>query len=323
MEQRIALVTGITGQDGSYLAELLLSEGYTVHGIVRRTSTVSTSRISHILNQLTLHSCDLLDQGSLTRIVRDVRPSHVYNLASQSFVPTSWQQPILTAEVTALGCCRVLEAIITNNLLDTRFYQASTSEMFGKAQHSPQTEDTPFHPRSPYGVAKCYAHYITQNYRETHSLYACSGILFNHESPRRGIEFVTRKITRAVADIKKGLQSHLKLGSLDARRDWGHARDYVRAMYFMMIADSPKDYVVATNKCHSVEEFVQHSFECAELDWHQFVITDESLKRPAEVWTLQGCYDRIHKDLGWQPLTSFTNLISEMVEADINQSSST
>ena len=318
MSKLTALITGITGQDGSYLAELLLSKGYEVHGTVRRSSSGSTSRIAHLLDQVFLHDADLLDQECLTRLVSDIVPGEVYNLAAQSFVPVSWEQPILTSEVTGLGCLRLLEALRSARLLNsTKFYQASSSEMFGRVTESPQSENTPFHPRSPYGVSKCYAHYMTQNYRESYGLFACSGILFNHESPRRGFEFVTRKVTSSVARIKLGLQDNLELGNLHAYRDWGHARDYVKAMWLMLQADKPEDYVVATDIKHSVRDLVVTAFECVGLDWSDYVNVNPSLKRPAEVWTLQGDYSNINRTLGWEPEISFDQLIKEMVSSDL------
>lgn len=313
-----ALITGITGQDGSYLAELLLNQGYEVHGTIRRSSTVTTGRIAHILDRLTLHCADLLDQSCLNKLLKDVRPTEVYNLASQSFVPTSWDQPEFTTSVTGLGCLRVLEAIKQAGLASTRFYQASTSEMFGEVAETPQNEQTPFHPRSPYGCAKCFAHYITQNYRESFGMFACSGILFNHESPRRGLEFVTRKITSSVARIARGMQSSLKLGNITARRDWGHAGDYVRAMWMMLQAKQPEDYVVATNTSFSIEEFAKAAFEQVNLRWEDFVVVDPTLARPAEVWLLQGDYSRIYKNLGWSPQTTISQLVEEMVKTDLN-----
>src|SRR5574337_295178 len=300
MTARRALITGITGQDGSYLAEYLLQRGYTVVGMVRRVSTTPLDRIAHILDRITLRPADLLDQESLLHLIREVRPHEIYNLASQSFVPTSWEQAVLTAEFTAVGVTRLLEAI---RLVDPgiRVYQASTSEIFGKAQEVPQHERTPFYPRSPYGVAKLYGHWITVNYRESYGLFACSGILFNHESPRRGKEFVSRKVTDGVARIKHGLATELKLGNLDARRDWGYAGDYVKAMWLMLQQESPDDYVIATGETHSVRELVQIAFARAGLNWRAHVVEDLALKRPAEVDLLQGDASKAKRVLGWQP----------------------
>jgi GDPmannose 4,6-dehydratase len=313
-----ALITGITGQDGAYLAEFLLGKGYEVHGMVRRASTENFERIDHIRDRITLHQADLLDQLSIVNIICEVRPREVFNLAAQSFVPTSWLQPLLTGEFTALGVTRVLEAI---RLIDPeiRFYQASSSEMFGKVQEEPQNEQTPFWPRSPYGVAKVYGHWITVNYRESYGIFACSGILFNHESPLRGKEFVTRKITDAVARIKLGVQRELKLGNLDAMRDWGFAGDYIKAMWLMLQQDKPDDYVVATGEKHSVRELVELAFSRADLDWHDFVQTDPALFRPAEVSTLRGDPTKAREVLGWQPEVDFAELIRMMVDADIKR----
>jgi GDPmannose 4,6-dehydratase len=313
-----ALVTGITGQDGSYLADLLLEEGYEVHGMVRRSSTETFERISHIKAKLHLHQADLLDQLSLISLIKAVEPEEVYNLAAMSFVPTSWVQPVLTGEFTALGVTRVLEAIrLVNPAI--KFYQASSSEMFGKVRQVPQTEETPFHPRSPYGVAKVYGHWITVNYRESYGLFACSGILFNHESPRRGKEFVTRKITDAVARIKCGLDKELRLGNLDAQRDWGYAGDYVRAMWLMLQQDEPTDFVVGTGKAHSVREFVEKSFAAAGLDWTEYVVTDKSLLRPAEVDHLVADLSKAREVLGWEPEVDFDGLVDMMVKADLER----
>jgi len=313
-----ALITGITGQDGSYLAEVLLEKGYTVVGMVRRASKDNFERIEHLLPRLVIKQADLLDQLSLIRVLEDSRPQEVYNLAAQSFVPTSWTQPVLTAEFTALGVTRLLDAI---RLVDPgiRFYQASSSEMFGKVRETPQTERTPFHPRSPYGVAKVYGHDITVNYRESYGLFACSGILFNHESPRRGLEFVTRKVTDAAARIKHGLQRELRLGNLDARRDWGFAGDYVQAMWLMMQQEAPDDYVVATGESHSVNELVQHAFEYAGLDWEKYVVIDPTFKRPAEVDVLLGDASKARERLGWEPKVHFPELVRMMVEADLDR----
>jgi GDPmannose 4,6-dehydratase len=316
MGKPIALITGITGQDGSYLAEFLLSKGYDVIGMVRRTSTVNFARIQHIQDQVELVSGDLLDQGSLIAIMRDYQPQEVYNLAAQSFVPASWKQPVFTGGVTALGVTRMLEAIRTVNL-GTRFYQASSSEMFGKVREVPQNESTPFYPRSPYGVAKVYGHWITVNYRESYDLFACSGILFNHESPRRGLEFVTRKVTYYAAKIKFGLENQLPLGNLDSKRDWGFAGDYVRAMWLMLQQDQPDDYVVGTGETHSVEELCQVAFDCVGLNWRDFVIQDPRFMRPAEVDFLVSDPAKATRVLGWKPDVSFRQLIELMVEADL------
>ena len=316
MTDRTALITGITGQDGSYLAELLLEKGYRVFGMTRRTSTVTIERIAHLVDDIELVQGDLLDQNSLAEALRSVRPSEVYNLAAQSFVPTSWNQPVLTGEFTALGVTRLLEAI---RQVDPtiRFYQASSSEMFGKVAEVPQRETTRFHPRSPYGVAKVYGHWITVNYRESYGLFAVSGILFNHESPRRGLEFVTRKITDGAARIKLGLASELRLGNLDAKRDWGFAGDYVRAMWLMLQRDEPEDFVIATGATHSVQDFCQQAFDHVGLDWRDHVLTDPALVRPAEVDLLIGDYSHARALLGWQPEIDFTRLVSMMVEADL------
>ena len=318
MDGRRALITGITGQDGSYLAELLLEKGYTVVGMVRRASKDNFERIEHLLPRLVMKQADLLDQLSLIRVLEDSRPQEVYNLAAQSFVPTSWTQPVLTAEFTALGVTRLLDAI---RLVDPgiRFYQASSSEMFGKVRETPQTERTPFHPRSPYGVAKVYGHDITVNYRESYGLFACSGILFNHESPRRGLEFVTRKVTDAAARIKHGLQRELRLGNLDARRDWGFAGDYVQAMWLMLQQEAPDDYVVATGESHSVNELVQHAFEYAGLDWEKYVVIDPTFKRPAEVDVLLGDASKARERLGWEPKVHFPELVRMMAQADLDR----
>ena len=311
-----ALITGITGQDGSYLAELLLSKGYKVYGLTRRTSTDVNSRIGHLLQKVNLISGDLLDQTSLLDALEEAKPDEIYNLAAQSFVHTSWTQPILTAEFTATGVTKVLEAM-RKACPKARFYQASSSEMFGKVQAVPQVEKTPFYPRSPYGVAKLYGHWITINYRESFNLHASSGILFNHESPRRGIEFVTRKITYNVGLIKNGLATELRLGNLDARRDWGFAGDYVEAMWLMLQQDKPDDYVVSTNETHSVKEFVELAFTRADLDWQKYVKIDERFMRPAEVDLLIGDAAKAKKQLGWTPKTSFKELVNMMVDSDI------
>jgi len=313
---RKALITGITGQDGSYLAEFLLEQGYQVIGMVRRTSTINFDRIRHIQDKITLVQGDLLDQMSLVDILREHRPQEVYNLAAQSFVPTSWKQPVLTGEFTALGVTRMLEAI---RIVDPtiRFYQASSSEMFGKVQEVPQNEKTPFYPRSPYGVAKVYGHWITVNYRESYGIFACSGILFNHESPRRGLEFVTHKVTHGAARIKLGIADHLALGNLDARRDWGYAGDYVRAMWLMLQQPQPDDYVIATGETHSVRELCQEAFGYLDLDWEKYVVVDPTLLRPAEVDHLVGDASKAGRVLGWEPTVTFRELVRMMVDADL------
>lgn len=310
------MLTGITGQDGSYLAELLILKGYMVHGLMRRTSTVPTERIYHLSDQLNLVSGDLLDEKSLRQILEDVEPDEVYNLGAQSFVPESWTQSILTGEITALGVTRILNAIRDVNP-KIRFYQASTSEMFGKAQEVPQNEHTPFYPRSPYGVSKLYGHWITVNYRESYGMYACSGILFNHESPRRGMEFLTRKVTYAVARIAAGLQRELHLGNLDARRDWGYAPDYVDGMWRMLQQDEPDDYVLATGETHTVREWVEKSFAVVGLDYRDFVKVDPKFVRPAEVDLLVGDASKARRQLEWQPTVTFDELVKIMVEADM------
>ena len=311
-----ALITGVTGQDGSYLAELLLARGYEVFGIVRRSSSVNSERVSHLSDQIKFLQADLLDQTSLINALSHARPSEVYNLAAQSFVPTSWDQPVLTGEFTALGVTRMLEAIRSVNR-DIRFYQASSSEMFGKPIEFPQRETTPFHPRSPYGVAKVYGHHITVNYRESYGLFACSGILFNHESPRRGVEFVSRRITQGVAKIKLHLTKDLTLGNMDAQRDWGFAGEYVEAMWQMMQQDEPDDYVVGTGVAHSVADLVRIAFGSVNLAWQEFVKVDESLFRPAEVDHLLADSSKANKKLGWKPKVSFSELIAMMVDHDI------
>ncbi|MEI6735958.1 MAG: GDP-mannose 4,6-dehydratase [Actinomycetes bacterium] len=311
-----ALITGITGQDGSYLAELLLDEGYEVFGMVRRSSTETFERISHIQDRLNLVSGDLLDEVSITNILREHRPQEVYNLAAQSFVQTSWLQPVFTGETTALGVTRMLDAIRTVDP-EIRFYQASSSEMFGKVQAVPQDEDTPFYPRSPYGVAKVYGHWITVNYRESYNLHASSGILFNHESPRRGLEFVTRKVTSGVAKIKLGLAKEIRLGNLDAQRDWGYAADYVRAMYLMLQQDSPDDYVVATGETHPVRELCEVAFAAAGLNWENHVVIDSAFMRPAEVDLLVGDPAKAERVLGWRRDVDFTQLVEMMVASDL------
>jgi GDPmannose 4,6-dehydratase len=316
-ETRRALVTGITGQDGSYLAELLLDKGYEVIGMVRRTSTVNWERIAHLQDKISFAYGDLLDEVSLIGVLREFEPHEVYNLAAQSFVPTSWHQPVLTGEFTALGVTRLLDAI---RIVDPgiRFYQASSSEMFGKVQAVPQDEDTPFYPRSPYGVAKLYGHWITINYRESYGLHASSGILFNHESPRRGIEFVTRKVTHTVAQIKLGMATELRMGNLDAQRDWGFAGDYVDAMWRMVQQDEPDDYVVSSNETHSVRELVELAFGHAGLDWEKHVVIDEKFFRPAEVDLLIGDSTKARATLGWEPKVDFTGLVTMMVDADLD-----
>jgi GDPmannose 4,6-dehydratase len=318
LSQKTALITGITGQDGSFLAELLLAKGYRVVGMTRRSSTDVHERIQHIVDDIEFVSGDLLDQSSITSIVAAVKPDEIYNLAAQSFVPTSWHQPVLTGEFTALGVTRVLEAVRTVDP-KIRFYQASSSEMFGKVQAVPQNEETPFYPRSPYGVAKVYGHWITVNYRESYDLFAVSGILFNHESERRGKEFVTRKITDGVARIKLGLQKELRLGNLDSQRDWGFAGDYVRAMWLMLQQDAPDDYVVATGRTHAVREFVRLAFTALDLDWERYVVVDPRFYRPAEVDLLVGDPSKARTKLSWSPEVSFEQLVERMVRADIQR----
>ena len=313
-----ALITGVTGQDGSYLAELLLSKGYEVTGMVRRASTETFDRIGHFKDQISLRQADLLDQFSLVKLLDEVQPDEVYNLAAMSFVPTSWSQPVLTGEFTALGVTKVLEAM-RMVCPKARFYQASSSEMFGKVIETPQTESTPFYPRSPYGVAKAYGHFITVNYRESYNLFALSGILFNHESPRRGKEFVTRKITDAVARIKLGRQKELRMGNLDAKRDWGFAGDYVRAMWLMLQQDVADDYVVATGETHSVREFLQIAFSHVGLHFEDYVVIDPEFIRPAEVELLLGDPAKAKAKLGWKPDVSFENLVTMMVDADMDR----
>ncbi len=311
-----ALITGITGQDGSYLAELLLDKGYEVHGLIRRTSASNLSRISHIRDRIELVPGDLMDQHSLTAAVQEIEPDEVYNLAAQSFVPSSWSQPVVTGEITALGATRILEAIRAKP--QTRFYQASSSEMFGNVQEWPQNEKTPFYPRSPYAVAKVYAHWITVNYRESYGLFACSGVLFNHESPRRGMEFVTRKVTNSVARLRLGKQNELRLGNLDVHRDWGYAGDYVEAMWLMLQQEEPGDYVIGTGISHSVRELLELSFRNAGIDdWEKHVVVDEKLFRPAEVTRLIADSSKARTVLGWQPKVTFDELIAMMVQADL------
>jgi GDPmannose 4,6-dehydratase len=318
MSKKVALITGITGQDGSYLAEFLLEQGYQVYGMVRRSSLENYERINHLMDQIELVQGDLLDEFSLVSVLKETRPNEVYNLAAQSFVPTSWAQPVLTSEFTAIGVTKMIEAI---RLVDRtiRFYQASSSEMFGKVRETPQTELTPFYPRSPYGVAKVYGHYITVNYRESYGLYACSGILFNHESPRRGLEFVTRKVTDGVAQIKLGLAEELRLGNLDAKRDWGFAGDYVKAMWLMLQQSEPDDFVISTGETHSVRELVQVAFNHVDLDWEKYVKVDKAFLRPAEVDLLVGDYTKAKEKLGWEPNVSFQEMISMMVDADLER----
>jgi GDPmannose 4,6-dehydratase len=313
-----ALITGVTGQDGSYLAELLLGKGYQVYGLVRRASTENFERIEHLREHLQLVQGDLLDQTSLLEALEESRPDEVYNLAAQSFVPTSWNQPVLTGEFTALGVTRLLEAVRRFDPT-IRFYQASSSEMYGKVQETPQSETTAFYPRSPYGVAKVYGHWITVNYRESYNLFACSGILFNHESPRRGLEFVTRKISDGVARIKLGLAKELRLGNLEAKRDWGFAGDYVRAMWLMQQHEKPDDYVVGTGETHSVKEFVATAFACADLDWQKYVVVDQRFFRPAEVELLCADPAKARRILRWEPEVSFHELVRMMVEADLQR----
>ena len=317
MTQKRALITGITGQDGSYLAEFLLEKNYEVIGMVRRSSTLNFQRIEHIQEDITLVSGDLMDQVSLINILETHRPDEVYNLAAQSFVQTSWDQPVFTGEVTALGVTRVLDAIRVVDP-DIRFYQASSSEMFGKVREVPQTEQTPFYPRSPYGVAKVYGHWITVNYRESYDLYACSGICFNHESPRRGHEFVTRKIARSVARIKSGLQNELRLGNLDSRRDWGYAPDYVQGMWLMLQQETPDDYVLATGSTHTVQRFVELAFGAVDLDYKAYVVQDPRFMRPAEVDLLVGNPEKAQEKLGWRAETQFNELVRIMVEAELS-----
>jgi GDPmannose 4,6-dehydratase len=316
--QKTALITGITGQDGSFLAEFLLEQGYRVVGMTRRTSTDVHERIQHLVERIEIVSGDLLDQSSITSIVAAVRPGEIYNLAAQSFVPTSWQQPVLTGEFTALGVTRVLESIRAVDP-SIKFYQASSSEMFGKVHVVPQNESTPFYPRSPYGVAKVYGHWITVNYRESYDMFASSGILFNHESARRGKEFVTRKISDGVARIKLGLANELRLGNLDAQRDWGFAGDYVRAMWLMLQQERPDDFVIATGRTHAVRDFVRLAFAAVDLDWEKYVVVDPRYYRPAEVDLLVGDASKALRELGWRPETSFEQLVEQMVRADLER----
>jgi GDPmannose 4,6-dehydratase len=313
---KTALITGITGQDGSYLAEFLLEQGYNVVGMVRRSSTVNFGRIEQVQDRVSLAHGDLLDQTSLIDVMREFQPEEIYNLAAQSFVPISWKQPVLTGEFTALGVTRMLEAM-RNVVPEARFYQASSSEMFGKVREVPQNEQTPFYPRSPYGIAKVYGHWITVNYRESYNLYACSGILFNHESPRRGLEFVPRKVTHGAALIKLGLAEELRLGNLEARRDWGFAGDYVKAMWQMLQQNAPRDYVVGTGRTHSVRDLCQVAFGCLSLDWEKYVVVDPQFYRPAEVDLLVSDPTRAREELGWEPEVSFEGLVQMMVDADM------
>ena len=315
---RRALITGISGQDGSYLAELLLEKGYNVYGLVRRSSIEKFDRIDHIRHRLKFVPGDLTDQSSLDEAIRNIKPDEVYNLAAQSVVPTSWNQPVLTADVTGTGVTRLLEAI-RKHKADTKFYQASSSEMFGKVREVPQNEQTPFYPRSPYGVAKVYAHYITVNYRESYGIFACSGICFNHESPKRGLEFVSRKVSHGVAKIKMGLSKELRMGSLEPHRDWGYAPEYVEAMWLMLQQDEPDDYVMSTGEVHSVRELLQLAFEHVGLKREDYVVTDESLIRPAEIHHLVGDSTKAREKLGWRPRTDFKRLVEILVEADLRQ----
>jgi GDPmannose 4,6-dehydratase len=316
MPQKRALITGITGQDGSYLADFLLEQDYEVIGTIRRSSTVNFQRIEHIQDQITLVSADLIDQISLINVIDKYRPNEVYNLAAQSFVPTSWEQPVLTGDVTALGVTRILDAV---RLVDPgiRFYQASSSEMFGKVREVPQHELTPFYPRSPYGVAKVYGHWITVNYRESYDLFACSGICFNHESPRRGLEFAPRKVARAVAEIKCGRRHELRLGNMESQRDWGYAPDYVRGMWLMLQQDSPDDYVLATGQTQTVQRLVELAFDVVSLNWQDYVIQDPRFIRPADVDLLVGDPSKAKKELGWEVTTTFEELVQIMVEAEM------
>lgn len=316
-KQPKALITGITGQDGSYLAEFLLSKGYEVHGIVRRCSMPRLDRINHISHLVTLHGADITDSGSLLQLVRDIHPDEIYNLAAQSFVHESWNSPVSTGDMTALGVTRLLNAIKDVDQ-SIKFYQASSSEMFGKVAETPQTEKTPFYPRSPYGVAKLYGHWITVNYRESYEMYCVSGILFNHESPRRGLEFVTKKITTAAAKIKLGMQDKLFLGNLDAKRDWGFAGDYVRAMWMMLQGSEPKDYVVATGQMHSVKDFLGAAFDRVGLDWEKYVEIDPKFYRPVDVHVLCGDASLANNELGWEPEVGFEELVHKMVDSDLS-----
>ncbi|MEW6775197.1 MAG: GDP-mannose 4,6-dehydratase [Bdellovibrionota bacterium] len=318
MAKKKALITGVTGQDGSYLADLLLELGYEVHGLMRHQSNPNLQNITHLADRLTIHTADLVDQMSLFRAIEKAQPEEIYHLGAMSFVPQSWAEPVTTGELTALGTTRVLEAIRQVNP-KIRFYQASSSEMFGKVQEIPQKETTPFYPRSPYGVSKVYAHWITVNYRESYGLFACSGILFNHESPRRGLRFVSRKITDGVARIKLGKAKELRLGNLDAKRDWGHAKDYVQAMHKMLQASEPEDFVIATGETHTVRDMAQIAFSHVGLDWEKHVVVDPALFRPAEVDILIGDASKAKKKLGWSPRVHFKELVQEMVDADLER----
>lgn len=318
MNELRALITGITGQDGSYLAEFLLDKGYEVYGMIRRSSVENLYRIEHIKDKIRFVQADLLDQLSIVNALREASPDEIYNLAAMSFVPTSWKQPVLTGEFTALGVTRMMEAVRHMNN-EIKFYQASSSEMYGKVREVPQNEDTPFYPRSPYGVAKAYGHYITVNYRESYDMFACCGILFNHESPRRGLEFVTKKVTDGVARIKLGLADALYLGNLDSKRDWGYAKDYIEAMWLMLQQEEPQDFVVSTDRTHTVKEWVKAAFECLDLDWQKYVKIDQRYMRPAEVDLLVGDSSKARKVLGWKPRVCFEELVSIMVEYDYNR----
>ncbi len=318
MNELRALITGITGQDGSYLAEFLLDKGYEVYGMIRRSSVENLYRIEHIKDKIRFVQADLLDQLSIVNALREASPDEIYNLAAMSFVPTSWKQPVLTGEFTALGVTRMMEAVRHMNN-EIKFYQASSSEMYGKVREVPQNEDTPFYPRSPYGVAKAYGHYITVNYRESYDMFACCGILFNHESPRRGLEFVTKKVTDGVARIKLGLADALYLGNLDSKRDWGYAKDYIEAMWLMLQQEEPQDFVVSTDRTHTVKEWVKAAFECLDLDWQKYVKIDQRYMRPAEVDLLVGNSSKARKVLGWKPRVCFEELVSIMVEYDYNR----
>ncbi|MEA4888125.1 MAG: GDP-mannose 4,6-dehydratase [Clostridiaceae bacterium] len=313
-----AIITGITGQDGSYLAELLLEKGYHVYGIKRRTSDLTYGNSAHLVNDIEFIYADMTDQSSLISALKKANPDEVYNLAAQSFVQTSWEQPLLTANIDALGVTNLLEAIRLVRP-DARFYQASTSEMFGKVQEIPQSETTPFYPRSPYGVAKLYGHWITINYRESYHIFGCSGILFNHESPRRGLEFVTRKVTDAAVRIKLGMQKELRMGNLDSKRDWGFAGDYVKAMWLMLQQDVPDDYVIATGETHSIRDLLETAFDAVDLNYEDYVVIDQKFVRPAEVELLLGCPDKARKKLGWTPQVTFKDLIHMMIEADMKR----
>jgi len=317
-QQKTALITGITGQDGSYLAELLLDKGYEVYGLIRRLSTPNLSRITHLVDQITLLEGDLTDQSSLNVVMQTAKPDEVYNLAAQSFVATSWNQPVLTGDVSGLGVVRVLEAV-RHFCPDVKFYQASSSEMFGSVKETPQNEKTQFHPRSPYAVAKVYGYYATINYRESYNMFCCNGICFNHESPRRGVEFVTKKVTEGVAKIYHGVAKELRLGNLDAKRDWGHASDYVKAMWLIVQSREPEDYVIATGESHSVREFVELAFKVVDLDWKEYVKIDKRYIRPADVIELRGDASKAMRELGWKPKILFESLVKMMVKADVKR----